>query len=302
MAKSYTTLRNLFGSLSTNTASTNLTLFDQLANDAHRRYLEKYFFNEATTTIVTVANQQEYALPYNYAKLKTGTLTIGVLKWTPKEILTRQEWDQLNVFPYYADIPSHYFIYRGKFNLWPIPATAGNTITFNYQKRIPDLSIADYTTGTVTVTNGSTAVVGAGGMGWLANYLPSAGSVLNLNLWLKVSSPKGDDNWYQISSITDATNLVLVNSYDGATTSGASYTIGQMPLLLEDYHDILVFDSLVTYFSSIVNDPKKMAEFKLRRDEIKALMDIYVGTKALSVNLARPRVGSNPNLYQSNVG
>lgn len=300
--KSYTKLRNMFGSLSTNTSTTNLTLFDELANDAHRRILEKYFFNEASTTIVTVANQQEYSLPYNYSKLKTGTLTIGVLKWTPKEILTRQEWDELNVFPYYADIPSHYFIYGGKFNLWPIPATAGNTISYNYKKRVPDLSLADYTTGTVTATNGTTGIVGAGGTGWLANYLPSAGSVLNLNLWIKIASPKGDDNWYQISSITDATNLVLVNTYEGGTTSGASYTIGQMPLLLEDYHDMLVFDPLVTYFSSIVDNPTKLKEFTERRDRIKIEMDSYVGTKALNVNLSRPRVGQNPNLYQQSIG
>lgn len=427
--KSYTTLRNYAGSLSQNTSTENLALFDQLINDSHRRYLEQYFFNEASTTITTISQQQSYDLPFDYSKLKTGTLTIGQLKWNPTEILTRREWDSLNVFPYYADIPNNFYIYANKFNLYPIPSTTGNVITFNYKKRIPDLTFADYTTGTVSATKNSQTITGSG-TGWLANYLPTAlptlttavtstvaqlptytysngtagvgatitmsnagvlqiggvnvvlndvvlikdetgtkaaynglykvttegtstvaavltrntdndqssefvgksvyvsnslvtwaytnltaptigttaitmqvvNSVLNLNLWIKITAPNGDNNWYQISSIESATSLTLYNAYAGGTTTGASYTIGQMPLLLEDYHDILVFDSLVTYFSTIVDNPNKVKEFMSRRDSIKLMMDEYVGTKSLNVNLARPRVGYNPNLFNQSIG
>lgn len=427
--KSYQTLRNYAGSLSQNTTTTNLALFDQLINDSHRRFLEKYFFNESATTITTVSQQQTYDLPFDYSKLKTGTLTIGTLKWNPVEILTRREWDDLNVFPYYADIPNNYYIYGNRFHLWPIPSTTGNVITFNYKKRVPDLTFSDYTTGTISATTNSVTLTGAG-TGWLANYLPTAlplltnattstnsplptymysngalgvgatitmsaagiltvggitvalndvvlvknetgsnapynglykcttagtstvaavltrstdndvaaefvgkavfvsntsitwaytnltapvvgttpitvtvtNSVMNLNLWIKITAPSGDNNWYQISSIESATSLTLVNTYQGTTTSGASYTIGQMPLLLEDYHDVIVFDSLVTYFSTIVDNPNKAKEFMIRRDEITKMMDTYVGTKSLNVNLGRPRVGQNPNLYGQNFG
>jgi hypothetical protein len=296
--KSYTKLRTLFGTLSQNTSSTNLTLGDELINDAHRRILEEFFFNEATATI----QQQEYDLPFDYSKLKTGTLTIGQLKWNPSEILTRRDWDSLNVFPYYADIPSNYFIWNeNKFNLFPIPSTTGNTITFNYKKRVPDLTFADYVTGTVSATNASATITGSA-TGWLANYLPVAGSVLNLNLWIQVTSPKGDNGWYQIASIESATSLTLVKTYQGGTTSVANYTIGQMPLLQEDYHDVLVFDALVTYFSSIVDNPTKLREFTIRRDSIVTMMNDYIGTKSLNVNLARPRMGNNPNLYQNTIG
>jgi len=299
--KSFTNLSSLATKLSTNTSATNVTLFNELINDSHRRFLEKYFFNEKTKTIVTVSKQQEYALPYNYSKLKTGTLTIGVLKWTPTEILTRREWDTLNVFPYYADIPSHYFIYNNKFNIWPIPSTAGNTISFNYKIRVPDLTFADYSVVTVTATHGSPTILGAT-TAFLTTYLPSAGSVEHLNLWIRVTAPKGDNNWYQISSIESDTSLTLVNDYDGATTSGASYVIGQMPLLLEDYHDVIVFDALVTYFTTIVDNKSKAEEFRARREEIKKMMDEYVGTKSLNVNLARPRMAQNPNLFPQTIG
>lgn len=298
--KSYTTLRNYAGSISQNTSATNLTLFDQMINDAHRDLMQKYFFNENSTTIVTVAQQQFYNLPYNYSKLKTGTITIGDLKWTPTEILSRQDWDKLNVFPYYSSIPNNFYIYNGQLGFWPIPSDAGNTITFNYKIRVPDLSISDYTTGTVTATNGSATITGSG-TGFLANYLAVAGSVLNLNLWLKITPPSGDGNWYQISSIASATSLTLVNTYQGGTVAGATFTIGQMPLLLEDFHDLLTYRPLIIYFSSIAPDKVKAQQYKDLWDEGIKRLDDYCGTKATNVNLRGAINTINPNLYPQNL-
>ena len=219
--KSYTTIRALAGSLSQNTTTNNLTLFDQLINDTHKYLLQKYFFNENTTSIPTVANQQFYNLPYNFSQLKDITITQGSLKWIPKEIFSREDWDRMNPFPYFSDIPSNFFIYNGQIGIWPIPATTANTLTFNYKIRVPDLTFADYVTGTVTMTNANTTVTGAGTT-WMANYLPSAGSVLNLNLWLKATAPNGDNNWYRISSIESDTSLTLLNTYTGATKAGCT--------------------------------------------------------------------------------
>lgn len=298
--KSYTTIRNLAGSLSQNTTTANLALFDQLINDAQRYLLEKYFFNETSTTIVTIAQQQFYNLPYDYSKLKTFTITQGQLKWTPTEILSREDWDKLNVFPYYSDIPNNYFIYNNQLGIWPIPSTSANTITYNYKRRVTDLTIADYSTGTVTATNASTTITGSG-TGFLANYLPVAGSVLPLNLWIKITPPSGDGNWYQISSITSATVLTLANTYAGGTTSGASFVIGQMPLLLEDYHDLLVYRPLMIYFSTIVDNPNKKKEFTDLYNQGISNMDDYAGSKALQVNLRGAINTINPNLYPQNL-
>lgn len=288
-------------SLAQNTNTQNLAIFKGLINDTHRYLMQKYFFNEATTTIVTVANQQAYSLPYDYSKLKTGTITVGTLKWNPTQVLSEKDWENLTVFPLYSDIPNNFFIYNNQFKIWPIPSSSGNTITFNYQRRVTDLTLADYTTGTVSATNGSTTITGAG-TGFLANYLAVAGSVLPLNLWIKITPPSGDGNWYQISSITSATVLTLVNSYQGGTTSGASYTIGQMPLLLEDFHDLLVYRPLVIYFSSINPQPQKAKEFQDLYDlGIKALDD-YAGSKGLTVNLRGKINTINGNLFPQSIG
>ncbi len=184
---------------------------------------------------------------------------------------------------------------------WPIPSTAGNTITYNYKRRPTDLTIADYTTGTVTATNGSATITGAG-TGFLANYLPVAGSVLPLNLWIKITPPSGDGNWYQISTLNSATSLTLVNKYNGGTTSGASFIIGQMPVLLEDFHDLIVFDTLRTYFSTIVDNPTKRKEFDDAFNEGIAKMDDYLDGKSVQINLRGAINTINPNTFQSNIG
>lgn len=376
-----TDLVNFYASLSQNWNQDNLDLGGSMINDEHKKLLQQYFFNERSLTISTIAGQQFYPLPYNYSKLKTGTLTIGNLRWTPTEILSRRDWDELNTINNYSsDIPNNYYIYNNQFGLWPVPSTTGNIIQFNYQIRVPDLTFTDYITGTVAATNtggvtstnnlfggsisyttatgvattggngtgctvNTTAVNGvitaivinaagasyqigdkltiSGGDGtanftvsnisqsativgttttWITNYLTSAGNVMNLNLWLRITAPAGDNNWYQIKSIETNTSLTLVNPYAGETVTGASYTIGQMPLLLEDFQDIPVYRPLIIYFSTIQPNEAKAAEFKQLREEGINKLDEYCGTKSLNVNLGRPQVGPNPNLYGQSFG
>lgn len=147
----------------------------------------------------------------------------------------------------------------------------------------------------------SQTVTGSG-TSWLSNYITTAGNVQNLNLWIRLTSPLGDNNWYQILSIESDTSLTLINPYQGSTATGASYTIGQMPLLLEDFHDIVVFRPLIIYFSTINPNEAKAEEFRNMRAEGIKMLDEYCGTKSLNVNLARPPVGENPNLYSQTFG
>lgn len=297
-----TDLLNYTTKLSLNESSGNRDLLSGMIADSHKYLLQKYFFNESTTTIPTVANQQFYNLPYNFSQLKDITITQGSLKWVPKEVFTREDWDRLNPFPYYSDIPNNFFIYNGQIGIWPIPATTANTLTFNYKIRVPDLTFADYINGTCTMTNASATVTGAGGTAWMTNYLPSAGSVLNMNLWLRATAPNGDNNWYKISSIESDTSLTLLNTYTGATKAGCSYTIGQMPLLLEDYHDLLVYRPLMLYFSSIVDNPNKKKEFTDFYNEGIAKMDSYAGKKTIQVNLRQQINSLNPNIFPQSIG
>lgn len=260
----------------------------------------------ATTTAITIGGQQYYPLPPNYSKLKSITVTIGALKWTLNEIYTTQEWNQLNVFPYYADIPKNFFIYPGgdhgaQIGIWPIPATSGNIITFSYKFRVPDLSLTDYdgtSGGTgINVTTKSTAVTGTG-----TSFVPTT-NIANESRWLQIAQPKGDNIWYQIVSVDSTTGLTLYQPYQGITVvSGTSYTIGQMPLLMEDFHDMLLYKPLYTYFSSINPDSTKAAEFKALYDERLLSLKKYSGKNSINVNLRGSINTRNPNTFPQSIG
>lgn len=291
----------MYGSLSQNSTADNLALGLQIMNQEQRYLLQKYFSNEGSYTDTTVSQQQFYKAPPNYSKLKTITVTIGVLQWTLTEILTRQEWDRLNVFPYYSDIPVNYFIYPGgdkgvKIGIWPIPSSNGNTITYNYKYRIPDLSLSDVTTGTVSVSANGTAVTGSG-TSW--DKTTNAGQE---SRWIQISPAKGDNLWYQVASVDSTTGITLYSPYQGIAVSGGNYTLGQMPILMEDFHDMLVYKALVFYFSSIVDNPQKAAEYQAQYNLKLEMLDKYAGSTSVDVNLRRKPLSRNPNLYAQSIG
>lgn len=262
------------------------------------------------TTSISIGGAQFYRMPPNYSKLKDITITVGVLQWTLSEVRTREEWDNLNVFPYFASIPSKFFIYPGgdhggKIGIWPIPSNTANIITFNYKFRVPDLSIADYITpGTIAVANGSTTVTGTSTT-W--QVTTNAG---NESRWLQIApnataANSGDNLWYQIASIDSATSLTLYQPYQGtsvtASPAGTGYTIGQMPLIAEDFQDMLLWKVLVYYFSSIVDNPKKAAEFQGIYEQKLKLLEEYSGSNTVNVNLSPKRAfHGNPNNFPYN--
>ena len=235
------------------------------------------------------------------------------MRWTLTEIRTREEWDNRNVFPYYASIPSKFFVYPGgdkggQIGIWPIPSTTGNVITYNYKFRVPDLSIADYNTdttygtvtgaGTITATQGSMAIVGAG-----TAFTPTTNPQLE-SRWLKIPQPSGDNLWYQIANISSTTSITLYQPYQGVTVAGAVYTIGQMPLIAEDFQDILVWRALEHYFMSpIGNNEKKAQEYGGIYKEKLEELESYSGTNTVNVNLSPKRAfRGNPNSFVQTVG
>lgn len=235
--KSYTTGRNLYGSLTKNTNTANLTLGDQIANDDYRALcsLKDWPWLERLRTLTTVASQQAYTLPYDCDTVREVSVTISTQRHTPRKVATQEHWDRLNASTFTADIPEWYFVFNGQVKLWPTPATAGNTINIVQKTRVIDLSIADYTTGTiVTATNSTTAIVGAT-TSWNASMV---------GRWIQITNTSaangGDGIWYEIAGVADTTHLTLTRAYGGTsiTTGTATYTIGQMPLLPESAQDL----------------------------------------------------------------
>lgn len=186
---------------------------------------------------------------------ETVYVTVGNYRYSPIEVSTRIAWDKLNEVQVSSNIPTHWFWWDEGVQLFPRQTTS-NVITFNARLKLKDLSLADYTTGTVDiVTNGSTTVTGSGTT-WTTQM---AGR------WLQITPSNtansgGDGYWYEIAQVTSATVLVLRKPYGGlslTTGAAAAYTIGQASLIPEPHDFLPIYDALRVYFTSVDPEPNK---------------------------------------------
>lgn len=297
--ETYTSSRNLFGDLTSNSSSTNLTLGDKLINISIRGILNerKWYFLEQASTSTTVASQQFYNLPNDYASLINVTVTISNTIYTPREINSRKEWDRLNQSTSVeSDIPEWFFIFNNQVGFYPTPSSAGNTITFNHTKRIVDLTITDYTTGTiVTATNGSTSIVGASTV-WTAGMADKFFKITATD-----AAKGGDERWYSVASIDSGTTLTLDRKYLGTSiaTGGASYILGQVSVIPEEFQQLPIFRAAEIYFTSIKPQANQAQLYKGLYLEGLARMQAQFGSKSTDpttdMGIDEPQI-INPNL------
>jgi len=252
----------------------------------------------SATTAISTLGVQAYPIPANVSKIKNDTITVGQLVYTPAPVQSIQEWTLLNSLPYTSDIPAYFYIYNNQVNFFPIPSSSGNIITFNYKARVADMTYADYTTGTVAATAGSNSITGTTTSWNTTGTYPLNVDLTYANLMIAITPPKGDGIWYPIQRFTSDTaltlNLPIVNA---PVTTGASYTLGQFPLLQEDFHDTIVYGALVTYYTAIVPDKVRASQFDAMYQARLNLLENYAGTKSVNVDLGQQPIQQNPNLF-----
>lgn len=258
--------------------------------------------NQTATTAISTVGVQDYSIPANVSKLTNDTISIGQLKYQPVPIMTRQEWDLVNFLPYTSDIPNYYFIYNGKLSIFPIPSTTGNTIQFNYKTRVADMTFTDYSTGNIAsggAVVGSVTITGLLTSWGTTGKYPLNVDISSYNLYLFINPPFGDGYPYPILRFNSDTSLTLALPIVNAPniTALTTYTIGQLPLLSEDFQDMLYQGALKVYFSSIVQDSNKFKEFETLYAERLVMLEDYAGTKSINVDLGDSPQQVNPNLF-----
>lgn len=137
------------------------------------------------------------------------------------------------------------------------------------------------------------------------NTVTGSGTTWTTNMqgrWLNIpmtasNTTSGDDRWYQIKSVESSTSLTLFNDYQGQSSVGATYTIGEVPILPEDYQDLALFRALWIYYNSIVPNPTQAKLYKELYDTGFAVLDYEFGSKSTSPVLTSPNAPVwNPNL------
>jgi hypothetical protein len=206
-------------------------------------------------TFSTLTSTNQYPLPERFIKMDELYVTVSSQRWYADPEYSEDAWRGYMRRPnaVVSDQLTNVFVRPGihKFEIFPIAATAGNTMTMLYSAFSKDLSAADYTTGTITtLANGGTTVTFSG----------TTLTQLMVGRWLKTD----DGNWYKIATITDATHAVLLMPYQGtAIALGTStFVIGELPRTPEGTHEIAVNYALWMHFLGAKRDAAMAAYFK----------------------------------------
>ena len=298
--KTYSTYLTDIPRIQNNNLADNTTWGIEQVNDSIRYLVSKYYLNERTYTVPggTVSGTQFYNLPPQVKKLINVTIMVGNVLWQPKECPSKEYWDYLNTITFNQDYPSYFFVWNGQVGIFPAPSSNGNVIKLNYKTRITDLSMADVTCSAniaITTNTVNVAATGATFLKWMEGQ------------WIRVAhsatdSANGDNQWYQIDTVTSTTALVLKNPYTGATVTGATATIGEVSILPEDYQDLPLYRMGSIYYTTRFPDQVRAQEYqKLWDDGFEALNDEF-GSKTTTVVLNDTNIANiNPNLYQNNI-
>lgn len=265
--KLYTRAADIVG-ISSSTGSQALVNIQQDVNqglrmfkNASRRYWTR---KEVTTSLVS--GQQYYTMPEDMVRITTVKVTTGGLTLPVVMIDSEEMWNRLTIIPAMTvGIPTTGFI-RGnnELGLYPIPSTTTAAgLIVSYESRFKEMSIDDATPA-INVTNNSVTVA-------------ASTNVFNANMvGMRLSVTNGSDgNWYPIVGYTSATSITLENVYQGATTTGATSLIGQVPDIPEDYHLGLVYYAAYNYYLKR-KDSEQAAQYKsLYEDLLNQYKEVY---------------------------
>lgn len=302
--KTFTSYETDIPRIINNSLADNVTWAKEVVMDSLRYLTTKYYFNEKSYTFSTVAGTQFYNLPPQVKKLINVTISIGGVLWQPKECPSREYWDYLNTITFTQSFPSYFFVYNGQVGIWPTPANTGDTGTMNYKTRIIDLSQSDVTNFTATssptvsvttLTPTVTASTGGPFLNWMnGNWIRIPFSSTN--------SASGDNQWYQIANVSSSTVITLKNNYSGSTVAGGGFTVGEVPILPEDYQDLPLYRLGVIYYTTRFPDAVRAAQYQKLWDDGEAKLNEEFGSKSTNVVLQDTTDAIiNPNLFQQSV-
>lgn len=244
--------------LAQDTNAASVTFLNLLMNTGYKEILAELGrpVTEKTKTTTTVAAQRGYQMPVDFNWLKSIKVTVGTTTYTPDEEESQEQWDYLTAQPRSGDVPEVYFV-RPRFGfggtevqLYPTPSTSGNTITFVYEAIDKDLSVAKYTTGTISATNGSATITGSG----------TTFTAAMVGRYFQITSSTGDGMWYKVSNFNSTTSITLENYYQGTNVSGVNYQIAEAFGLPEDLHMLPIYYA-VWHYSLFRRDKVRVDEY-----------------------------------------
>lgn len=253
--KTYTYLLTQYQSLTNNTSTANQTDGSIFLNDSNRTMCNlqggKLRFLESTTSMFTTANIETYQIPNKYRKLidmyvYSGSGTSSDTIYMPEMVFDPTKWKLILAYRLGTqDVPYFTYIEKTTYKIQPIPSSTGNLITLRGRLEVKDMTIADYTTGSiVSIAQDGTAIIGTGTT-WTQDMIGRY-----IQITQTTAANGGDGYWYEIGGWTDATHISLTKPYEGTsiTAGTAAYTIGQVPIVPQAYQPAILYRSVALYW------------------------------------------------------
>ena len=224
------------------------------------------------TSITTVASTQFYNLPMNCQFVKSIVVTVGSVNYTLTEEESQENWDYLNQYTQTSSIPERFFLRlnfgvgRSQFGIYPVPSTAGYTVTVIYEVIDKDLTTDVFNTGNVTLTNADETVA------------HSAAGFTAAMVGRYIKAPDGF--FYRIGTFTSTSSIELENKYEGSTvTTGA--LIYEMFNLPEEMQILPVYFALAHYYAVKIDTNQESKYWTLYTASL-ASGKVRYGTKSRS--------------------
>lgn len=236
-------LKTNFQDYTKTTDTAALTLGESQMNFIHQKLAKRsgYSSTEYERDLTSVVDQKAYPLPANYGKIKNVVWVDGEQTYRLEEVTNWDEWNHLRSYVSQAR-PTHYMVVKGatgnaQYELWvnPNPSEADKTLRVVYQRLVPSMSNIDYTDGTIAVTNDSATVTGTG--------TTFTAAMVGRSIQLP------DGLWYDITARTSDTQITVASPYLGSTESGASYIIGEIPIIPEAHQDTIWSYAVAKYWA-----------------------------------------------------
>lgn len=232
-------------------------------------------YNRLSRFANQVASQQWYQMPEDALRLTKVRAKVGTIWYFVDHVSDEDKWTLLNQTNQTSTYPTHYFV-KGfdEFGLYPTPsASSVATIELVFEPKHTLLTQDDYTTGSLTVTNGSQAITGT------STVFTSS----MVGRYLQISDGT-DGNWYKVSAYTSATSITIENYYQGisGTVANGSWRIGEVMKIPEEFQEAPVDYAMYRHF--IRRGSNKAPTFKTLFDgACESAEDLYGNTTSNQV-------------------
>lgn len=201
--------------------------------------LKKYKLQPPPYTEPTVADQIYYNFRPGFSKLTSLTVSVGTYVPPLKIVESEDEWNRLQSIPATSGWPKAVFPRRDTYGIYPTPQ-AVYTMTLTGLWIPINMTVDDYTTGTIAITSGSANIVGTGTT-FTSNMV---------GRWLATTDSNGvaNGNFYRIATFTNTTHIAVDRNIIDTTASGLTFVIGQSPEMPEELHEFIPYRVGAAYY------------------------------------------------------